>query len=127
MRWWRKKPKLDRETSLGAIPQRNPAAGFYKDDLGLLRISIPRRRTWWVNLLARVFHLPRERRFSLDEVGSFVWEQCDGKRSLRQVIRGLARQYQLRRKEAEVSTANYMKMLMKKGLIGMKMKGSGQG
>lgn len=121
---WRKKPKLDRESSLKAVPVRNPAASFYKDDLGLLKISLPRRSTWWVNLLARLFYIPRERGFSLDEVGSFVWQQCDGKRPLKQVIKSLAKEYKLRRKEAEISTANYMKMLMKKGLIGMKVKGS---
>ncbi len=122
MTLWRKRPKLDRGASLRAIPVHNPAASFEKDDRGLVQVSLPRRDVRWVRVLAKVFALPERKRFSLDELGSFVWERCDGKTPVKQVIGELAKRYNLGRKEAEMSTANYMKLLVKKGLIGVKVR-----
>ena len=57
--------------------------------------------------------------FELDELGILVWNSCDGKTSVQQIIRKLAKQYNLTLREAEVGTTQFLQMLAKKGLVGM--------
>jgi hypothetical protein len=59
--------------------------------------------------------------FELDSLGVFVWEQCDGKTPVRQVIRRLGKRYNLNDREAEVATVQFLYTLAKKGLIGMQI------
>ena len=60
-----------------------------------------------------------EKTFELDELGKFVWDACDAKTSVRQIIRKLAKRYNLNDREAEVATVAFLKTLTSKGLIGM--------
>lgn len=85
---------------------------------GGLRLTVrlrPSRTNRWL------FRLPAgaTKTFDLDQVGAFVWEQCDGKTSVQQIIRRLARQYNFNLREAEVSTVQFLHVLVKKGLLGM--------
>jgi hypothetical protein len=57
--------------------------------------------------------------FELDELGKFVWDACDGKTAVRQIIRRLAERYNLNQREAEVATVAFLQTLTRKGLIGM--------
>jgi len=124
---FRKKPQLTREQSLSAIPIRNTAIGVTRDDTGLITISIPRKEAWWVNLLTKVFFVPEEKRIGLDEIGSYIWDMCDGKNDVRSIIAQFQAKYKLNRKEAELSMLNYFKILAKKKLIGLMVKQPGEG
>ena len=124
---FRKKPQLSREQSLSAIPIQNNAVSVSRDDAGLVSISIPRKDSWWVNALSRVFFVPEEKRVGLDEIGSYVWDLCDGKNDVRSIIGQFQKEYRLNRKEAELSMLNYLKMLAKKKLIGLLIKEPQQG
>jgi hypothetical protein len=57
--------------------------------------------------------------FELDELGKFVWDTCDGKTAVRQIIRRLADRYNLNDREAEVATVAFLRTLTRKGLVGM--------
>jgi Coenzyme PQQ synthesis protein D (PqqD) len=61
-----------------------------------------------------------DRKLQLDELGTAVWEQIDGERSVKQVIQWFAKKYQLHTKEAEVSVSRFLRELGKRGLIGLK-------
>ena len=120
--WFRKKgPVLSREQSMAAMPIRNPMLEVEMDDEGQVHLSIPRKDKWWVKLLARVVYVPKRRRIALDELGSYVWELCDGKTTVRTVIDKFAKKYKLNRKEAEISMVTYLKQLAKKGIIGLQV------
>jgi hypothetical protein len=112
----RQKP-LSREKSLSSIPVRNQAIEEERADDGNVRLVIPRREDWWVRAAARFFYVPQRRRVTLDEIGSFVWELCDGEHDVRQIIRALAERYKLHRKEAEVSVVAYLRTLAKRRFI----------
>jgi len=62
--------------------------------------------------------LPNKRVVALDEVGSFVWEQCDGNNTIDVIVRKIRNKYNLTRKEAETSLLMYMRQLGKRGYIG---------
>jgi hypothetical protein len=122
----RHKP-LSREQSLTSVPLRNEAIEVERDDHGHVRLVIPRRETWWVRAFSRVFCVPKRRHITLDEVGTYVWELCDGQRNVRQIIQGLCKRYKLHRKEAEVSVVAYLRQLARRGLLGIAVLKSPQG
>ena len=119
MRPFRRQKPLSREQSLASVPLRNEAIKAERTDTGDVRLLIPRRETWWVRTLSRFFYVPTNHKITLDEIGSFVWDQCDGKTNVRQIIQALCKHYKLHRKEAEVSVVAYLRTLAKKRLIGI--------
>lgn len=120
--WFRKKqPVLSRKQSMASMPIRNPMLKVETDDDGIVHLSIPRKDAWWVKLLSRVFYVPKRRKLALDELGSCVWELCDGETTVRSLIDKFCKKYKLNRKEAEVSMVTYLKQLAKKGLIGIQV------
>jgi hypothetical protein len=114
----RQKP-LSREQSLGSIPLRNQAVRTERTDEGHARLVVPRRDAWWIRAFAKVFYVPKNRRITLDEIGTYVWDQCDGEQNVRQIIQALCKRYRLHRKEAEVSVVAYLRQLAKRGLVGI--------
>ena len=116
---FRREKSLSREESLASVPMHNEAIGVERSDAGEVRLLIPRRESWWVNTLSRFFYVPKNRRITLDEIGSYVWDHCDGKRNVGQIIQALSKRYRLHRKEAEVSVVAYLRTLARKRLIGI--------
>jgi len=62
-----------------------------------------------------------QRSFVLDKMGRHVYEQCDGETRVGQIIEAIQEEYQVSQAEAELSTANYLKTLMGKGLVAMEI------
>ena len=117
---FRRRPKaISREQSLASVPLRNEAIGVEHSDDGFVRLVIPLRASWWARVISKAFYVPKTRKITLDEIGSYVWGLCDGKRSVRSIIKGLCKRYNLHRKEAEVSVVAYLRQLAKKGIIGI--------
>lgn len=117
---FRRRPKpLSREQSLASVPLRNQAIEVEHTDKGEVRLVIPLRQTWWAKALSRFLYVPRKRKVVLDEIGSFVWDLCDGQHDIRQIVQALSTRYKLHRKEAEVSVVAYLRQLARKGIIGV--------
>jgi hypothetical protein len=115
----RRRQPLSREQSLASMPLHNEAIGAERTDSGDARLTVPRRENWWVRVLDRVLYVPKNRRIRLDELGTYVWDLCDGHHTVRDVIRAMSARYKLHRKEAEVSVVTYLRQLARKGLIGI--------
>lgn len=116
---FRKKSKpLDRRELLRSRPVRNTLLTWEQTDEGEVYLTIPRRKTWWIAILSKVFYIPSKRTVMLDKIGSWVWTLCNGQNTVEQVIATLRNRYTLEPKEAEVSTLTYLKQLAEKGLIG---------
>ena len=110
-------PQITREQVLTGKPVRNPELTVTRNDAGEVEIRIPRRKTWWLNLMAKWGSVPEHRTLTLDRIGSAVWDLCDGEHTVRELIGRLADEHQLSRKEAEVSMTNYLGQLGERGLI----------
>ena len=113
---------LSREASLASKPIRNPALTCERHGDGglLLRVPYTPPRSRWARLVARALRLEgTERRISLDEIGTYVWDMCDGETTVRKMIGRFAEEYKLNRKEAEVSMVQYLRTLAKRGLVGI--------
>jgi hypothetical protein len=54
----------------------------------------------------------------LDDVGSAVWEACDGNNTVNDIVGILADEYKLSRREVEMSLTKYLRTLGQRKMIG---------
>lgn len=87
-------------------------------------LTVPRREEGLRRVLARVLQVPGTRTIELDEFGTKIWEQCDGTRTVEQLVQFTCREYTLNRRQGEVSVVAFMRMLAQRGLIGFPGGGS---
>lgn len=119
LRWKHRGPQLDRATSLSAKPVLNQLVKVERDAAGNVLLNIPRRRTALVRVVSKVFKLPPFRRVALDQLGTYVISHCDGQHKVSEIIGGLAAEFQITKREAEVSLLKYLQTLAKRGIIGL--------
>lgn len=110
-------PALTRAQATAARPIRNPALSWHETDEGSVVVIIPRRQDLVGKILAWLFMVPESRPVVLDEIGSFVWKLCDGQRSFADIAAALSREYTITMREAEVSLAEFMRRLGRRGMI----------
>jgi hypothetical protein len=117
----RRNSSITRDQALAAKPRRLVDAELaLSDDSagggGALKAPLapPRWGRW-------LFRVPpgATKTYELDAIGVFVWNLCDGRTSVQQIIRKLAKEYNLNLREAEVPTIQFLQTLARKGLIGM--------
>jgi len=122
-----KAPSLSRSEFLRLRPMRNPAIEWKKDEEGKIKLIIPlKKRTKdekkaaskRADFFSKLFPEPKEKRIQLDEVGSIVWELCDGEKTAKEIVDHLCQKYKLLPREAEVPLSSYLNTLAKRGLIG---------
>jgi hypothetical protein len=112
-RWLTRKSVPPRAALLEAIPIKNSLARERRTSCGL-RLTGPIRRGWRQMLGAR-----SEKTFELDDLGAFVWESLDGKRTVEGVIRHFAGAKRLSLREAEVAVLAFLKTLVQRGLVAL--------
>lgn len=107
----------DRRTALTARPEAVRVARREMQVDGRLLITVERASPGWLRLLGgreRVEHTMR-----LDALGIEVYEACDGKRPVADIVRDFARRHRISEAEAEISVTAFLKTLVAKGLIVM--------
>lgn len=109
---------LRRKDVVSAIPLRNATIKWEENDEGEVSIVIPQKDKLWVKIVTKIFMVPGNRVVVLDEIGSYVWMQCDGEHTIKDIMESLSEKYSLTRKEAEVSLITYMRNLGKRGMLG---------
>jgi hypothetical protein len=119
----------DRAAVLSARPVRNPTVEWERlaavdGRPAVVQVRVPRRRDRWGNWIARWFRLPEFRRIELDEIGSDLWEACDGQKSVGAITQLICDRYRLNRRQAETSVTAYLRMLAQRRLIGVRTPGS---
>ncbi len=110
--------QFDRADILTALPLRNQLIQWEVDDKNEVSLVIPQKQKLWVRIVSKVFMLPGKRVVVLDDVGSYVWQLCDGKNSISHIVKSLCERYRMTRKEAETSLFTFMRQLGKRGIIG---------
>jgi hypothetical protein len=110
--------KPSRPQVLAAKPVRLVEETPEPDGAGGGRLKVKMRQTRWAGMF---FKMPEgaTKTFELDEVGLLVWNACDGKTPVRQIIEKVAAKCGITQREAEVSTFAFMQTLVKKSLLGL--------
>ena len=120
--WFRSKPQppsLNRAQSLASKIVRNGGVVQDARDDGRLVLILSLKPARWTRLLGQSPDIPVLRRFELDDLGRYVWEQSATSPTVEQLIRQFAADHQVNMREAEVSVTSFIQMLMKRGLIGV--------
>ena len=55
--------------------------------------------------------------YSLNPVGTFIWERCDGRHSLAQIARALAAEYEVTLESASQDCRKFVEELAEQGLL----------
>lgn len=113
----RSAPKMTREQSLAMKPMQIVKGELSLDAAGNGKLSVAIQPTRVARFIIKGIE-GRKKTFEFDPVGVFVWGEIDGKTSVEQLIRRIAKQYNLDLRQAEASTVAFLKTLMTKGLIG---------
>lgn len=116
----KKEPAIDREQSLEAIPVLNADVTPARNEAGNTVITIRQKRRQ--DFLGRFQPPVMERTIKLDELGSFVFGQIDGTRTMLEIIEAFMARYRTNRREATLSTVAFFKSLIKRGAISMVIK-----
>lgn len=69
---------------LDFVPAGNPAFSWELQEDGTVAVTMPHNGLF-DRLAQRFFRRPRYSRICLDELGSFIWMQIDGKRSIHEI------------------------------------------
>lgn len=104
-------------------PVRNPEVAEEAAEGDGVRLTYPLRSRPWAARLARWLGAEDSvvtKRLELDAMGAAVWRQIDGETPVRRIARHLADTYRLHPREAEVATAQFLRDLGRRGLIGLK-------
>ena len=114
----RGQPKISREAMFGSKPTRNDLLEWEKTEDGEASITMKRGDNWKVRILSKIFWIPKQRTLILDQIGTQVWEMCDGRTTVEAMIQRLSRNHKINEKEAEISLLAYLKKLAQKRLVG---------
>jgi Coenzyme PQQ synthesis protein D (PqqD) len=120
-----KKNRPSRMQVLTARPVRHPLIAWSREPTRqeglpeLVLVRVPRRQDRWGNFIAKWFKLPDDKKIELDQIGSDVWELCDGTHSVESIASRISKSYQLNKRQAEASVTAYLKMLADRRLIGL--------
>jgi len=111
----KKRQPIDRRRSLESIPAVNEGVTAHENDGGELVLVVSLERG--TGLLARFQPPVMEKRVKLDELGAFVFQQIDGKRTTREIIDAFASHYRVNHREAELSCVQFLKSLVTRRVI----------
>ena len=116
-----KKPEqIDRRRSLASIPVVNDSVTHTTDENGRLQLTIEIQRG--SSFLSRIQPRIMKKRVRLDELGVFVFEQVDGKRTVKAIIDAFTRRFRTDRRESELSVAAFLKSLAQRQVISIVVK-----
>ena len=116
--------QISRFDALSCIPVRNPIVLETWLDTGEILLTYPDiRRPWFMKFFQKISNSSdnmRMRKLQLDTLGTDVWNLVDGKSTVINIIDAFAARHRLYHKEAEVSVAQFLRELGRRGIIGMK-------
>lgn len=115
-----KAPPINRERSLSSIPIRNEGVDVDESDPDNLVLNITLQRG--TGFLARFQPPEFTRVVKLDELGSFVFKQVDGKTTTMQIIQAFKERYKLNAREAELSCVTFIKSLTSRYAVSIAVK-----
>ena len=105
---------------LQARPARNSAADVRPGEPAGLTITVRRRRPWFFRPpLSWILRPRRKQTMTLDEIGRQIWNLCDGKRTVEDIIDEFSDIHRLTFHEARVAATGYMKSLVERGTLAM--------
>lgn len=119
-----KKAKIGLDEVRKLVPTRAPAVEVQRkgDEMA---VTVRRSNTRLARVLSWFFVLPNSKRFTFDRHGTMVWDLCDGKRNVEEVIRKFGEAEKLERERSEPSVLQFLTMLSGRRLVSFMPPGMG--
>ena len=111
-------PPPEKQAVFHLRPVRNDAIEWQSNDDGEALLTVPRRNDRVGKLVGFCFRVPDAKAVQLDEVGTFVWQLCDGSSTVEGIVKQTCKEYKLNRREVEISVTTYLQMLSERNFIG---------
>lgn len=111
----RKEPSSDRRRSLDSVAIVNNGVTVEPRDDGTTDVTV--RLIRGKGFFARFQPAEIKRRFELDELGSFVIQQIDGRRPVIEIVDAFVQRFRTNRQQAELSVVAFLKMLTARRVI----------
>ena len=90
-----------------------------------LRVRVPLRHPGWlVPPLSWVVRPRHQRVVSLDRIGTEVWQACDGRRTVEQIVDAFSERRRLTFHEARAAVTGFLRSLVQRGILAVEMKDS---
>ena len=111
-------PAISAVDLLDAVPLRSRTVRGEKRPDGGWLLRVPLRRRWYTRPpLAWLMPLGRDRAIGLDRLGSEVWEACDGRRTVQEIVDLFAAAHDLTFHESRLSVTAFLRLLTLRGLV----------
>lgn len=95
---------------LDFIPIMNPKNDWSQDEQGIVTIHMV-HRGFYAAIAQKFFHSPRVSHIKLDEYGSFLWKEIDGKRTVGQLAQRMKEQFGQQAEPLYDRLVHYMQIL----------------
>lgn len=95
---------------LDFIPIINPQNDWSEDEEGIVTIHMV-HRGFYAAIAQKFFHTPRVSHIKLDEYGSFLWKELDGRRSVGQLAQRMKEQFGDKAEPLYDRLVHYMQIL----------------
>jgi hypothetical protein len=109
------------ERMLLALPIRNSSAAAEGHGAEAVELTVPRRRPKYLTPLSWLVKVRPTRTIVLDRLGTQIWQSCDGKRTVEQVVEGFAQTHRLSFHEARTAVTGYLRELIERGAMAIVM------
>ena len=95
---------------LDFIPIINPQNDWSEDEEGIVTIHMV-HRGFYAAIAQKFFHTPRVSHIKLDEYGSFLWKELDGRRTVGQLAQRMKEQFGDKAEPLYERLVHYMQIL----------------
>ena len=95
---------------LDFIPIINPQNDWSEDEEGIVTIHMV-HRGFYAAIAQKFFHTPRVSHIKLDEYGSFLWKELDGRRTVGQLAQRMKEQFGDKAEPLYDRLVHYMQIL----------------
>ncbi len=105
-----------------AVPLRNTAVQVARDDGALVSLKVKNRKPGYlVPPISWMVPFKPYRTIELDALGTSLWRQCDGKRTVEDLCDWFAERHRLTFHEARSAVTGYLSQLVKRGILAIAM------
>jgi len=106
---------------LAAVPVKNVAADVDGQAKEIV-VSVKTRKPWYfLPPISWIVPDKGERKVRLEDLGKTIWELCDGERSVEDIIDKFVSEQNLSFHEARVAVTQYLRILVKRGVLAIVM------
>lgn len=110
------KKEIKKENYLDYVPRRSQKIQWKQQEDGLIRLIVP-RDSLVDRIVRKLFFTPESFKIDLDKLGSFIWKQIDGQKTIYQIGQLLKEEFKEEAEPLYERLIQYMNILKNNNFI----------